>query len=226
MRLLAFLLHLAAEEDEAQSKQAKHKGVFFGFGDDLAVDANLHRVMGIRRKLRTPKGTIPKIIEGSRKEVVDGFVDDARSHPSRRIFAGIGQIASGDPSPQVIRTEIIIHPKMGNGSVAAADGWRVGGAGGKSDVGSAAARNSGFHRSDVYGVGARKQGRELKVGVAGLVGVEEVSVIEGWSKVPSVSTIVTSSGGSDAIATTRGGRTAKNPKSLVGGIILARIDVK
>ena len=70
---------------------------------------------------------------------------------------------------------------MGNGSAAAADGngRRVGGIGGKSDVGSAAARNSLSYRLDVYGVGAGKQGRKRDVFAlnAGLVGVENVSAI-------------------------------------------------
>ena len=54
---------------------------------------------------------------------------------------------------------------MGNGSAAAADGdgWRVGGAGGKGDVGSASARNSLSYGVDVYGVGAGKQGRKRDV---------------------------------------------------------------
>ena len=52
---------------------------------------------------------------------------------------------------------------MGNSSAAAADGRRVRGAGGKSDVRLAAARNSGVQRGDVFGVGTGKQGRQGNV---------------------------------------------------------------
>ena len=41
-RRLTFLLPMAMKEDKAQRKQAKHKGVFFGFGDDLVVDDDPH----------------------------------------------------------------------------------------------------------------------------------------------------------------------------------------
>ena len=66
---------------------------------------------------------------------------------------------------------------MGNGSAATADGdgGRVGGAGGKSDVGFSAARNSGSYQLDVIGIGAGKQGRQRDVDIAGLVGVVEVA---------------------------------------------------
>ena len=119
---------------------------------------------------------------------------------------------------------------MGNGSAAAADGdgRRVGGAGGKSDVGSAATGNSGSHRSDVVGVGAGKQGRKLKVGIAGRVRDEHLPAIRGRGvyPIPRVLEKVSgaAAGGSDAVVGARGGRAAKNPEGLVGAI-LAGIDV-
>ena len=116
---------------------------------------------------------------------------------------------------------------MRDGSAAAADGnrGRVGGAGEKGNVGFAAAGNSGSHRSDVFGVGAGKQGRELEAGVAGLVGVEDVAVVA--VNLPSV--LVVSVGGSGvsdlgASASRRGGA-GENPKSLVG-VVLAGIGVE
>ena len=116
---------------------------------------------------------------------------------------------------------------MGDGSVAAADGdgGRVGGAGGKGDVGFAAAGNSGIHRGDVFGVGTRKQGRELEDLVAGLVGVEDVAVIV--VHLPRVLIVeVASTGVSDLGAGRAGsGGAAKNPKSLVG-FVLAGIDTE
>ena len=68
---------------------------------------------------------------------------------------------------------------MGNDSAAAANGddRRVSGSGGKGDVGSASARNSGSHRSNVVGVVTGKQVRELKVRIGGLVGVVKVSAV-------------------------------------------------
>ena len=67
---------------------------------------------------------------------------------------------------------------MGNGSVAAADGdgRRVGGAGGKGDVGLASARNSGGYGLDVFGVGTGKQGRKRKQLAVSAVGIEKVVV--------------------------------------------------
>ena len=99
------------------------------------------------------------------KEVPDRFVDDAGAHPSGRIIDGIGQTASRDANPHLIKSGIILHKKMGNGSAAAADGYgrRIGGAGGKDDVGFAASGNSGQHRVPVCSIGAGKQGRKRDV---------------------------------------------------------------
>ena len=229
--LTAFLLEVAADNHKTQGKEAEEEGVFLRFGDDLAVDDNPNRAVGLRRKKRRPsqiESIHSLIIEGSRKEIANGFVDDARARPSGRIPGGIGQSASRDANPNVISaTAIFIHEKMGNGSASAADGdgRRVGGAGGKGDVGSAAAGNSGSHRSDVVGVGTGKQRRKRKVGVAGFVGVEEVSAIEGRGKLPRVWSIVIIGSCSDAAAPSRRRRAAKNPKGLAGGAILAGIDI-
>ncbi len=212
------------EEHKAEGKQAEDEGVFFRFGDDLAVDDNSHRAIGLRRKTSIPHS--PTIIEGSRKEVADGFVDNAGAHPSRRIPAGIAQTAPGDPNPYDIskKSTSVIQEKIGNGSVSAgnSDGRRVSGVGGKGDIGSAAARNSGSHRSDVSGVGTGKQGRQRDRLVVGLIGI--VKVVVRRRKSPRVSRGVVS-GGSDVPVVLRGGRAAKNPKGLVGGIVLAGIDV-
>ena len=74
---------MAMEEDKGQRKQAKHKGVFFWFGDDLAVDENPQRATAACHKIAIQEA-ISVVIEGSRKEVAYGFVDDADAHPSRR----------------------------------------------------------------------------------------------------------------------------------------------
>ena len=128
------------------------------------------------------------IRECSCKEVADGFIDDAGAPPSRRRSAGKGQSGSGDTRPHIIRNGIIIHEKMGDGSAATADGdgRGVGGVGGK-NLRSSASRNPLLNGFDVDGVGAGKQGRELEVDIAGLVGIENVSVIEGCHKMERVS---------------------------------------
>ena len=119
---------------------------------------------------------------------------------------------------------------MGNGSAAAADGdgRGVGGAGGKSDVGSAAARNSGSHRSDVIGIGTGKQGRKREVNIAGRVRDEHLPAIRGRGVYPIPRVLEMVSGaaacGSDVVAGTCGAAPAKNPKGLVV-VVLARIDV-
>ena len=108
---------MAAEKDEGEGKQAKDKRVFFGFGDDLAVDNNPHRAKS--------GGTTPTI-EGSRKEVADGFVDQACSHPRRSLPVAIKQVGRLVANAQTIEIEqgrvyklrrrILAHKHAGNGS--------------------------------------------------------------------------------------------------------------
>ena len=215
-----------------QGKQAEEEGIFFGFGNDLAIDDHPHRAVGVRRKPRTIWGA-HFIIEGSRMEVADGFVQNARTYPSGRIPGGIGQIAPRDANPKLIWAIIRIQVKMGNGSVAASDGdcGRVGGAGEKSDVGFATAWNSGSHRSDVFGVGAGKQRRKRGDDVVDLVwviDVEKVAAIMGGRKfprIPNSGTIRIRSARSDGTGILRSGAAGENPEGLVGGAVLAGIDV-
>ena len=90
------------KENKTKGKEAKDKSVFLRFGDDLAVDDDSHRAVGFRRKKRRPsqiESIHSLIIEGSRKEIANGFVDDARARPSGRIPGGIGQSASRDANP-------------------------------------------------------------------------------------------------------------------------------
>ncbi len=151
------------KEDKAQRKEGEDEGVFLRFGDDLAVDDKPHRAVGSRRKIRISHSRT--IIESSRKEIADGFVDNARPHPSGRIPAGIRQTASRDPNPHIISIGSIIQEEVGNGSAAAADEdpQSVGGAGGKGDVGFAASGNSRQPRVPVCSIGAGKQGRKRDV---------------------------------------------------------------
>ena len=39
---LPFLSHSPMKENKAQRKEGENEGIFFGFGDDLAVDDNPH----------------------------------------------------------------------------------------------------------------------------------------------------------------------------------------
>ena len=222
---MAFLLlEVAAEEDKTQRKQAEHEGVFSWFGDDLAVDSDLYGSVRVVRKI----DTIRRSTVGSYKEVADGFVQNARTCPSRSIPSGIGQSASGDANPHLVKRGIILHKKMGNSSAAAADGdgGRVSGAGRKSDVGFAAAGNSRIHRSDVFGIGTGKQRRKRDVLIVGPVGLENVSAI-GIGKPPRVvsrTQSITAYGGSDVTADVCRGGTAKNPDGLVV-VVLAGINI-
>ena len=45
--LVAFLHSPAVENNKGEGKEAEEEGVFFWFGDDLAVDDNLHRIRKI-----------------------------------------------------------------------------------------------------------------------------------------------------------------------------------
>ncbi len=211
------------EENKTHGKEGEDEGVFFRFRDDLAVDNNSHRAGGIRRKIGRISFTTSSTIDGSRKEVADGFVQNTRTRPSRGIPCGIGQSASGDANPYVVVVGIIVHEKMGNASAAAGDGdgRRVGGIGGKSDVGSAASRNSGSHRNDVVSIRAGKQGRELNERIAGFIGIVKVSV-----KIRrAVPTERSKRACLDVAGGVCGGGAAKNPEGLVGGVVLAGIDV-
>ena len=84
-------MEVAAENDKAQGKEGENEGVFFWFGDDLAVDDNPHRTCGVRRKIRP---VAHPIIESSRKEVANRFVNYAGAYPRRSLPVGKGQIAS------------------------------------------------------------------------------------------------------------------------------------
>ncbi len=210
-------MRYAAGNHKTEGKEAEDEGIFLRFGDDLAVDDNPHRAAGIRRKCRLKCG----IIEGSRKEIADRFVQNAGTHPSRRIPAGIGQSAPRNTNPKAILITAISHPKVGNGSATAgnSDGRRVGGAGGK-DLRSSPSRNSLLNGLDVYRVGgAGKQGRERDGLVGRRVGVENVAVAN-----PRVANREIA-GGSDCTITACSGRAAKNPEGLAGRVVLARINM-
>ena len=86
-------MEVAVENDKTQRKEGEDEGVFLGFGDDLAVDPNLHRAAGICRK---PGAST--VTECSRKEVANRFVDQAGARPSRRLPAGIAQTAGSTNS--------------------------------------------------------------------------------------------------------------------------------
>ena len=170
--------------------------------------------------------SILMIIEGSRKEVANRFVNQARSHPRKSLPIAIKQVgrlvANAQTIPRAIR--ILAHKQAGNSSGASAgdgDGGRVGGAGGKGDVGLAAAGNSGIHRSDVFVVGAGKQGRKSRQLVVGTVGV--VQVARKGKRVSPVKISAASDAGGAAVV----GRAAaaKHPEGLVGWVILAGIDM-
>ena len=140
------------------------------------MDGDLYSAGAVRRKIGMQGSHSPSMIESSRKEVANGFVDQARAPPSRRLPAGIGQSACGDANSHVVRNAVIVQKEMGNGSAAAADsdGGRVGGVGGKGDVGAAAAGNALSYRLDVYGVGAGKEGRKRDLRVGREVGLVNV----------------------------------------------------
>ena len=157
------------EEDKTQHQQAKHQRVFFWFGDDLAVDYRPHVAK---------TGMCASPVERSRMKIADGFVQNAGAYPRRRVQLGIRQTAEY-ANPQGVSKGVVIHKKVrdGLGSAADGDGGRVGGAGDEGGIGFAAAGNSGIDRSDVFGVGARKQGRESQHLAGGVVGVVKVAVV-------------------------------------------------
>ena len=171
-------------------------------------------------------------IVSSRKEVADGFAEDAGARPSGRIPGGIRQSAPGNPNPHIISIGIIIQEEVGNGSVATADGdgGRVGGVVGKRRPRAPNSRRSGFHRLDVASIGSGKQREKLKERIAGRVHDEHVSAIRGIGVdiIPRVlqKERVASACGSDVNAASRGGRAAKNPEGLVGVVVMAGEDVQ
>ena len=69
------------EEDEAKGKETEDEGVFFWFGDDLAIDDNPHRAVGSRRKTATTR----RFVKGSYMEVADGFGKQTRPYSRKKI---------------------------------------------------------------------------------------------------------------------------------------------
>ena len=89
-----------------------------------------------------------------------------------------------------------------------------------------ACRNALLDGFDVYGVGAGKQRRKRKAGIAGLVGVGDIAAI---ATVVHLSRVliaeVVRTGVSDLSADAAGsGRAEKSPAGLVGAVVLAEID--
>ena len=80
MRLALFLLHLAAAEDEGESKEAEEEGVFLRFGDDGAVHSELEGV-GWAGEKSAGLGRRRQAVEGSRIEVADGLGQQAGASP-------------------------------------------------------------------------------------------------------------------------------------------------
>ena len=116
---------------------------------------------------------------------------------------------------------------MRNASAVSADGdgRRVGDVVGKSDVGSVVSRNSRIDRSDVFGVGARKQGRKSQHLVVGVVGIVDVVVVV-FKENHDFPVIVVSGGGLEGgIGGGRSVTTEEDPKGVAGGIVLAGIDI-
>ena len=229
---------MAVKENEGERKQTKDNGVFLRFGDDgAAMKAKLYRALTMGRKSRYRTAATSRIIEsddsigGSRLKVAERLVQQSRSAPRRRSAALISEGTAAHPNAQII-PEINpdagpIHIQVGDGSAAACegDGGRVGGAGGKSDVGSAAAGNSGIHRSDVFVVGAGKQGRKRDVLIAGFsAGVEVAVVVQNSPSIAAAVVGVAGGGVADAPKLVGGGRAAKHPERLVG-VVLALVDV-
>ncbi len=202
------------------------------------MKAKLHRALTIGRKSRYRTATTSRITEsddsigGSRLKVAERLVQQSRSAPRRRSAALISEGTAAHPNAQII-PEIKpdagpIHIQVGDGSAAACegDGGGVGDAGGKSDVGSAAAGNSGIHRSDIFGVGAGKQGRKRDVSIAGFGAGVEVAVV--FHNSPSIAAAVVGVAGggvADAPKLRGGSCSGEDPKSLVVGVVLALVDV-
>ena len=123
---------------------------------------------------------------------------------------------------------ILIHPKTGNGSSASAsdgDCGRVGGIGGKGDVGFTAAGNSGIHRSNVFGVRAGKQGRKSQQLVVRAVGVVNIAAVATSINEPRVSSVIVSATSNAVKAGASRTAAGEDPEGLVGGAVLAGIDV-
>ena len=70
---------MAAEENEGKGEQTKNKGVFFWFGDDGAVNAELE-VVGRAGEKSAGVANL-RIAVGSGSEVADGFGEQAGSIP-------------------------------------------------------------------------------------------------------------------------------------------------
>ena len=165
---------MAMKENKTQGKEGEDKGVFFWLRNDGAVNAQSHSAAG---KIRSQPRIDPHILN---EEISNRLVQHARPRPRRSLSCETSIVeGAAHPNANVIGDIYIIHEHRSNRAVdgrgADGDGGRVRRAGGKSDVGFAAAGNSGIDRCDVFGVGTGKQGRERDLRVGRRVGVVNVA---------------------------------------------------
>ena len=182
-------------------------------------------------KIRVQFSPVADILD---MKISNRLFQQTRTRP-RRGLSGIAAIVevAVDANANIVGDGHIvhIHPRdsSADGRGAHRDGRCVRRAGGKSDVGAAAAPNSGPHRSNVVGVGTGKQRRKLNGRIAERVRDEHLSAIRGSGVQPIPRVLKEESGaaacGSDDSGDSRGGRTAKNPNGLVV-VVLAGIDIK
>ena len=63
------------EGNKTKGKEGEDESVFLRFGNDGAVNGDLYGAGAVRRKIGMQGSHSPSMIEGSRMEVANGFVD-------------------------------------------------------------------------------------------------------------------------------------------------------
>ena len=121
------------EEDEGQGKQAKHKGVFLGFGDQSPWSAGHHQTQSARtrasqnacgHKIRADAVSVKILAAGGEREVAYGIGQSALSAPRNVVVCRVIQRrGAGRANAHIINGGVVEEVEV-------ADGSGVGGGGG------------------------------------------------------------------------------------------------
>ena len=88
-RLGDVFLDMATDKHKTQSKQAKDEDVFSPFGDDRAMDSDVQADASDADHRKSAQSILlTSNVRVSGMKVADGFVQQARNHPSRRSTEG------------------------------------------------------------------------------------------------------------------------------------------
>ena len=176
---------------------------------------------------------IPSILPSINKiSVADGVVHNAGAKPSKYIVGGISQIGARCAANANLVKIGVVHKNTADGFASASGGHgrRVGGVVLKVVLVCAELPKSmrglqpPCYRSDVFRVGAGKQGSKIEKGIGWLVGAVKVTATLN-PNFPRVSEVIVSTASNGVSVKRPASIAAKNPEGLAVGVVLAGKDV-